>query len=77
MYINASMRVFHVDGTSNKFEYLLKHSSVMKWKSTEEILVFWGATVIDLKEFPRSHPETRIRGMRTSCTLFNEYICGK
>ena len=47
-----------MDVTSNRTEYLLETSVVMKWKSTVENFGLLGAIVIDLmlKELPRSHP---------------------
>ena len=64
-------------GTSNKIEYLLETSGVMKWKSTVENFCLLGAIVIGLKlkELPRSRPTKRISGMRvrTNCALLNEY----
>ena len=46
-----------------------KISGVMKWKSIVEKSSFLGATVIDLKEFPRHHRTKRICGMSAACAL--------
>ena len=48
----------------------------MKWKSTVEKYGLLGATVIDLKEFPRHHPTKSICGMYTRFALLNEYTYG-
>ena len=59
MHIVSSERGSYVVGTSNETDYLLEASGVMKWKSTVESSDLLGATEIDRKELPHSHPTKR------------------